>query len=158
MTAHPSIQCNPLISIQCVVGKFIVHDKLPKHLAQGMFKTPGAYDCILRYSSLLPKLAPDNAALPRGVGIKIFGIKGEKIWGEDKETQDWTFNNYPVLELRTPKVTNEIIDSLERNFDALDKFVGELEARDDAEVATVPGKLPKQHSKWDVENLTRAEP
>ena len=52
--------------------------------------------------SLLPKLVSDSAALPRGIGIKIFGVKGEKIWGEDKETQDWTMNNYPVLELRTP--------------------------------------------------------
>lgn len=113
-----------------------------------MFKNPGTYDCIMRYSSLLPKLASDNIALPRGIGIKIFGIKGEKIWGEDKGTQDWTFNNYPILELRTPQVTYEIAESLERNFDNIPKFAEEMGQREDAEVSTVPVKLPKQHSEY----------
>jgi hypothetical protein len=80
-----------------------------------MFAKPGAYDMIMRYSSLTPKLVPDNVPAPRGINIKIFGVKGEKIWGEDKETQDWTFNNYPGSELRTPEATYEIADSLERN-------------------------------------------
>ena len=44
----------------CVKGKFIVHDNLPDHLRQGMFKNPGSYDVIMRYSSLTPKLVPDN--------------------------------------------------------------------------------------------------
>lgn len=111
-----------------------------------MFKQPGTYDCIMRYSSLLPLLVPDSAPAPRGIGIKIFGIKGEKIWGEDKETQDWTMNNYPVLELRTPKATNEIIDSLERNFHDIPAFAEELGKREDHELATVPVKLPRQQS------------
>lgn len=101
---------------QCVMGRFVVHDNLPPHLAQGMFAKPGTYDCIMRYSSLTPKILPDTAPQPRGIGMKIFGVEGEKIWGEDKKTQDWTFNNYPVLELRTPKDTCEIADSLERNW------------------------------------------
>ena len=134
--------------LQCVAGRFIVHDNLPEHLAQGMFKHPGTYDCIMRYSSLLPILAPDNVPAPRGIGIKIFGIKGEKIWGEDKNTQDWTFNNYPVLELRNPQATYEIIDSLERNFDDVPTFAKELGERPDHELATVPSKLPRQHSEY----------
>ena len=134
---------------QCVVGKFTVHDNLPEHLAQGMFKKPGTYDVIMRYSSLLPKLMGDGASLPRGIGMKIFGIEGEKIWGEDKKTQDWTFNNYPVLELRTPKDTYEIADALERNWDNLAGFVDEGNKRHDAEVATLPGRLPNQPSKSD---------
>lgn len=129
----------------CVMGKFVVHDNLPEHLAQGMFKKPGSYDCIMRYSSLTPKIIPDNVPQPRGIGIKIFGIEGEKIWGEDKKTQDWTFNNYPVLELRTPKDTCEIADSLERNWENIPEFAKELGERKDADVATMPAKLPKQH-------------
>jgi hypothetical protein len=66
-----------------VIGKFTVHDNLAPHLAQGMFAKPGTYDCIMRYSSLTPKLVPDNIPAPRGIGIKIFGIEGEKIWGDD---------------------------------------------------------------------------
>ena len=128
------------------MGKFIVHDKLAPHLAQGMFAKPGTYDCIMRYSSLLPLLVPDSVPAPRGIGMKIFGVKGEKIWGEDKETQDWTMNNYPILELRDPKTTYEIADSLERNWKDIPNFAKEQAERPDAEVSTVPTKLPKQHS------------
>ena len=80
--------------------------------------------------------------------MKIFGVKGEKIWGEDKETQDWTFNNYPVLELRDPKTTYEIADSLERNWNDLGTFAKEQGERVDADVATMGSQLPRQHSKY----------
>jgi hypothetical protein len=135
-----------LTNLQCVMGKFIVQDNLPEHLAQGMFKKPGVYDVIMRYSSLTPKIVPDNAPAPRGIGMKIFGIEGEKIWGEDKKTQDWTFNNYPVLELRDPQTTYDIADALERNWNDLPKFAEEQSKRVDADVATLGGGLPKQHS------------
>ena len=128
------------------MGKFNIKDGLPPHLAQGMFSQPRSYDTILRYSTLTPKLVPDNVAQPRGIGIKVFGVEGPKIWGEDKKTQDFTMNNCPVLDLRNPQTTDEIAESLERNWNALDKFVGELKARPDAELATRGGNLPKQYS------------
>ncbi|KAK5957215.1 hypothetical protein OHC33_001586 [Knufia fluminis] len=128
----------------CVMGKFIVHDNLPEHLAQGMFKRPGTYDVIMRYSSLTPKILADNIPAPRGIGMKIFGVKGEKIWGEDKDTQDFTMNNYSVLELRTPQVTYEIANSLERNWNDLPTFAKEQGERVDADVATMGSQLPKQ--------------
>jgi hypothetical protein len=110
-----------------------------------MFKKPGTYDVIMRYSSLTPKLVADNVPAPRGIGMKIFGIEGDKIWGEDKKTQDWTFNNYPILELRTPKDTYEIADSLEKNWNQLDKFADYLKSRPDADVACWPATIPAQH-------------
>lgn len=110
-----------------------------------MFAKPGSYDVIMRYSSLTPKLVPDNIPAPRGIGMKIFGVQGEKIWGEDKGTQDWTFNNYPVLELRTPQATNEIADSLEQNWNTLDKFGEYCSKRPDADIACMPAQLPRQH-------------
>lgn len=130
-----------------MVGKFIVHENLPPHLAQGMFARPATYDCIMRYSSLTPKLVPDNAPAPRGIGMKIFGVEGEKIWGADKKTQDWTMNNYPILELRDPKTTYEIADCLEKNWNDIPKFAEEQAKRIDADVATYGGQLPRQHSK-----------
>jgi len=102
---------------------------------------------IMRYSSLTPKLVPDNVPAPRGIGMKIFGVEGEKIWGEDKKTQDWTFNNYPVLELRDPKTTYDIADSLERNWNNLSQFADEQSKRVDADVATMGSQLPRQQSK-----------
>lgn len=128
-----------------MVGKLTVKDDLPPHLAQGMFAKPNQYDVIMRYSSLTPKLLPDNVAAPRGIGMKIFGVEGEKIWGEDKKTQDFTFNNYPILELRDPKTTYEIADALERNWDNLPEFAEEQKKRVDADVATYGGGLPHQH-------------
>ena len=113
-----------------------------------MFKKPGTYDVIMRYSSLLPKIISDNASAPRGIGMKIFGVEGEKIWGEDKKTQDWTFNNYPVLELRDPKTTYEIADSLERNWDDIPAFSKEQSERPDADLSCLPVKLPRQHSEY----------
>jgi catalase len=130
-----------------VIGKFKIHDSLPPHLAEGMFAKPGTHDMIMRYSSLTPKLVPDNVPAPRGIGMKIFGVKGEKIWGEDKDTQDWTFNNYPILELRDPQTTYEIADSLERNWNDIPRFAEELEKRPDAEVACKQVHLPRQHSR-----------
>lgn len=118
-----------------------------------MFKHPASYDVIMRYSSLTPKLLGDNLAAPRGIGMKIFGVKGEKIWGDDKETQDFTLNNYPVLELRTPKVTWEIADSLERNWNDLSTFSKEQGERVDADVATLGSQLPRQHSKYPTPGL-----
>jgi hypothetical protein len=113
-----------------------------------MFTKPGSYDVIMRYSSLTPKLVPDNVPAPRGIGMKIFGIEGEKIWGEDKKTQDWTFNNYPILELRDPVTTYQIADSLEKNWNDMPKFAEELSKRTDADVATRAGQLPRQHSEF----------
>ncbi|KAK0345480.1 hypothetical protein LTR91_021457 [Friedmanniomyces endolithicus] len=131
----------------CVMGKFTVHHDLPKHLAQGMFAKPGTYDVIMRYSSLTPKIVPDNIPAPRGIGMKIFGIEGEKLYGEDMKTQDWTFNNYPILELRDPKTTYDIADSLERNWNDLATFGKEQSERVDADVATHGSQLPRQQSK-----------
>lgn len=128
------------------MGKFTVNKDLPEHLAQGMFAHPGSYDVIMRYSSLTPKIVPDNIPAPRGIGMKIFGVKGEKIWGDDKDTQDWTMNNYPILELRTPQVTYEIADSLERNWNDLPTFAKEQGERVDADVATFGSQLPRQQS------------
>jgi hypothetical protein len=110
-----------------------------------MFAKPGSYDVIMRYSSLTPKIVPDNIPAPRGIGMKIFGIEGEKIWGEDKKTQDWTFNNYPILELRDPSTTYDIADSLERNWNDLLTFADEQSKRIDADVATLGSQLPRQH-------------
>jgi hypothetical protein len=44
-----------------------------------MFSKPDTYDMMMRYSSLTPKILPDDLAAPRGIRIEIFGIKGPKI-------------------------------------------------------------------------------
>ncbi|CZR70117.1 uncharacterized protein PAC_20018 [Phialocephala subalpina] len=160
---HHCLRGTHLKTQGCVMGKFTVKNNLPPNLAQGMFAKPGQYDTIMRYSSLTPKLVPDNVSAPRGIGMKIFGVEGEKIWGEDKKTQDWTFNNYPILELRDPKTTYEIADCLEKNWNDIPKFAEEQGKRVDADVATMGSQLPRQHcgsnqcgELYEMHNLTSA--
>ena len=50
--------------------------------------------------------------------------------------------------LHSPQATNEIADSLERNWDDGDKFVEELKARPDADVACYAGGLAQEHSQY----------
>lgn len=79
--------------------------------------------------------------------MKVFGVEGEKLWGNET-TQDFTFNNYPTLELRHMKGTYKLADSFVRNFHDLSKFGEEQAARPDKEVASAPGKIvPQKHSK-----------
>lgn len=127
----------------CVVGKLTVNDNLPEHLAQSMFSKAGTYDIVARYSSLPFVIAPDTLPAPRGFGMKVFGVEGEKLFGTDS-TQDFTFNNYPTLELRTLTGACTLGDSLERNFFHLDRFLEEQAAREDKEVASAPARIPPQ--------------
>ncbi|KAK3064375.1 hypothetical protein LTS18_007718, partial [Coniosporium uncinatum] len=43
---HHCLRGTHLKTQGCVMGKFIVKDNLPPHLAQGMFAKPGSYDMI----------------------------------------------------------------------------------------------------------------
>lgn len=125
----------------------IIHDNLPPHLAQSMFAKPREHDVIMRYSSLPFVVASDIGHAPRGLGLKVFDVEGEKLWGKDT-TQDFTFNNYPTLELRTLAGAEMLGDSLVRNFFDFPKFLAEQAARPDQEVASAPGRIPPQaHSK-----------
>jgi hypothetical protein len=60
-----------------------------------MFAKPGCYDMI--YSSLTPKIVPNNVPAPRGIGMKIFGIRGENFlgWGKGGGPQ-----KYPGLDFQ----------------------------------------------------------
>lgn len=80
---------------------------------------------------------------PRGFAFKVFGVEGEKLWGKET-TQDFTFNNYPNIELRDMPGTYKLADSLVRNYDDLSKFGEEMAAREDKEIATAPGRIPPQ--------------
>jgi hypothetical protein len=76
-------------------GKLIVHDMLPVVLAQGLFAKPGEYATAMRFSTSPGDLLPDSVSTPRGLAIKVFGVKGERLpdlVGADTsgdETQDF---------------------------------------------------------------------
>ncbi len=59
-------------------GRLIVPE-LPAALAQGLFARPGEYATALRFSTSPGDLLPDSVSTPRGLAIKILGVKGERL-------------------------------------------------------------------------------
>ena len=65
--------------------------------------------------------------------------------GARTRTQDLTFNNAPLLELRDLATTVQIFRIRERHFRDPENIAPELEKRDDADLQLAPGKLPNRH-------------
>lgn len=86
-----------------------------------MFSAPGKHDLVMRYSSLPPQITPDTAHAPRGLGIKVFDVPGPELFGNES-TQDFTFNNYRILELRDIPGSSKLADGQIKNYDDLSKF------------------------------------
>lgn len=99
-----------------------------------MFVKAGKHDLVMRYSSLPPQITPDTVHAPRGLGIKVFDVPGEKLFG-DADTQDFTFNNYRILELRDIPGSSKLADGLIKNYDNLSKFSPLEAARGDERIA-----------------------
>lgn len=78
-------------------GTFTVLDGLPKDLKQGMFKKSGEFPTYVRYSSDLSDGRPDWMSTI-GIGIKVFGIPGEKLISDDgANTADLLMQNVPFF-------------------------------------------------------------
>jgi hypothetical protein len=81
-----------------------IPENLPPTLAQGIFANPGKYPVIMRFSTLPGDLLSDDVSTPRGVAIKIIGVKGDRLPGsEDDITQDFIMVNGPAFAAPTPK-------------------------------------------------------
>jgi hypothetical protein len=68
-------------------GKLIVLSNLPTHSQQGLFKTPGEiYNMNLSFFKLVRNVDP------QGLGMRIFGVQGERLKTSDPKanTQDST--------------------------------------------------------------------
>lgn len=79
-------------------GKLIVKDGLPAHLAQGIFATPGEYAVAMRLSTSPGDILDDNVSTPRGLGIKVIGVQGQRLGGDPADnTQDFLLVNGPAF-------------------------------------------------------------
>lgn len=87
-----------------ISGRFTVGDDLPAELAQGLFAQPGTYDAVLRVSTAPGDILDDAVSAPRGVGLKVFGVEGERLPGPEDATQDFLMVNGPVFGAKTPTV------------------------------------------------------
>lgn len=86
-----------------VSGTIEVLPDLPPELAQGLFAGAGSYEALLRFSTLPGDILDDSVSVPRGLGLKILGVTGERLPGsESDETQDFVLVNGPAFASATP--------------------------------------------------------
>ncbi|KAI0132713.1 catalase-like domain-containing protein [Xylariales sp. AK1849] len=133
-----------------VKGTLTVSSDLPPELAHGICSPENAqksHPVVLRYANEPSFLQDDRAPGPRGCGMKIFEVEGEFMdpIGAKVRTQDLTFNNAPILELRDLPTTLEIFQIRERHFREPEKIEPELKKRKDAQLQMAPAQLPNQH-------------
>jgi len=139
------------VKTQAIVkGSMTVEKNLPPHLSQGMFSVSGnTYPLAIRYANEPSFLQDDRAPGPRGCGMKVFGVNGPGGFldeaGEKTETQDFTFNNAPLLELTDLPTTLEIFTLREKYFDDSEILKAELSKRKDKDLQFAPTTLPNQH-------------
>lgn len=128
-----------------VKGKLTVIPNLATHLQQGAFKTPGkTYDVAARYANEPVFLQADQEPGPRGLGLRIFGVEGERLPSADQEamTQDFFFNNAPMIELTDVDTCLEIMELREKYFDSPLKLGAATKLRTDAIKQSAPFMLP----------------
>ncbi|WP_182083961.1 catalase family protein [Aureimonas sp. ME7] len=79
------------------VGRLTVHADLPRELAQGLFAAPGAYDVAIRFAQGPGETLKDSVSTHRGMAIKVFGVRGEKLPGHGQATQDFVLASGPTF-------------------------------------------------------------
>lgn len=128
-----------------VKGTLTVPPGLPPHLSHGLFSHPGTYPLAARYANEPVFLQPDTEPGPRGMGIKIFNVQGERLESPGNEklsTQDFFFNNAPMIELTDIDTCLEIMQLREKHFDSPNGLALALKLRTDAIKQHAPGMLP----------------
>ena len=118
---------------------------LPPNLSQGLFAHTGTYSVAARYANEPVFLQPDTEPGPRGMAIKIFNVDGQRLeipGNERLSTQDFFFNNAPMIELTDIDTCLEIMQLREKYFDSPNKLSMALKLRTDAMKQHAPGMLP----------------
>lgn len=98
-----------------VTGQFTVLPNLPVPLAQGLFSTPATYDALLRVSTNPGDILADSISTPRGIGLKIMGVPGARLPGQDAaaDDQDFVFAVGPVFGAKDAKQFHGLIKTFE---------------------------------------------
>lgn len=85
-------------------GELQVLGDLPPTLAQGIFSEARSYPVVMRLSTSPGDELDDNVSTPRGVGIKVIGVQGERLPGSEGDvTQDFVMVNGPAFLAPGPK-------------------------------------------------------
>ena len=73
-----------------VRGELVIHDNLPEAFRHGLFMTPKVYQCWVRFSGPGPHVEPDIDDVGFvSISVKVMGVEGEKLWDDEKHTQDF---------------------------------------------------------------------
>jgi hypothetical protein len=74
-----------------VRGELIIRDNLPASFRHGLFAAPRTYPCWVRFSGPGPHIEPDIDDVGFvSISVKVMGVEGEKLWDDEKHTQDFT--------------------------------------------------------------------
>jgi hypothetical protein len=76
-------------STACAVGELTVFADLPPELAQGLFAAAGTVPVAVRFAQGPGETLDDRVSTHRGMSIKVFGARGEKLPGHNTDTQDF---------------------------------------------------------------------
>ncbi|UJR32716.1 hypothetical protein I4U23_020175 [Adineta vaga] len=126
-----------------VRGTLTVPADLLPHLSQGLFIYPGKYPVILRYASEPTQIEDDRIPALRGLGMKVFNVIGSKLReDENQNTQDFFFNNTPVLELQNATVCRDIQCLRNEYFNNLEGLKKALKQRNDSHKQLARTELP----------------
>jgi hypothetical protein len=90
-----------------VRGELEVLGDLPDRCRHGLFATPARYRTWVRLAGpgpLAPSDMHDNAIM--SIGIKVLGVPGEKIWDDERQTQDFLGISAPTF--TTPDVRENL--------------------------------------------------
>lgn len=80
-----------------LVGELEVYAGLPERLAQGLFRQPGRYPALMRFSTPPGDILPDSVSTPRALALKVIGPADEAMVEDHagEVTQDFLTNNAP---------------------------------------------------------------
>ncbi len=80
-----------------LTGTLAVLPGLPPALAQGAFAAPGTHPWVLRLSTNPGDILDDSVSTPRGLGLKIIGVEGERLPDAEGTAQDFVMANAPAF-------------------------------------------------------------
>lgn len=85
-------------------GRFVIEPDLPKALRVGVFAQAPEYPVWVRFSSDVQPGRPDVKGT-MGIGIKLFGVDGEKLLAPDQDalTHDFILQNHDVFFVDTAR-------------------------------------------------------
>jgi hypothetical protein len=87
-------------------GELRVLANLPTELRQGLFAEPRTYPAVVRLAQVPGEFLDDRrVSTPRGMALKIIGVEGEMLPGQQGEvTQDWVLDTGTVFIAPSAKV------------------------------------------------------